>query len=123
MIGNDGRVRVCDFGIAGKLKKCGDLNKQIGSVPYMAPEVLEAEHYGFKVDIWSLGCVLYEMVTHERAFEHRLYGKLIKLIKAGDYKPLPADTSASLKDLIANMIKVNVDDRFSVNQCLEHRWF
>ena len=94
MIGNDGRVRVCDFGIAAKLKKKGDLHDQAGSLIYMAPEVLMEQDYGVKVDIWSLGCVLYEMVTHERAFDHQMRGKLVKLIKAGDYKPLPAHTSA-----------------------------
>ena len=63
------------------------------------------------------------MLTHERAFDSPSIGKLKKLISASTYKPLPNDASESLKDLLANMLKVDVEKRFTVNQCLEHRWF
>jgi serine/threonine protein kinase len=92
MIGNDGRVRIVDFGIAAKIKAKEFIKESTGTMLYSAPEVL-MNHTQQCSDVWSLGCVLYQMVTHDFPFNHDSTGHLIKLIKAGTYKPLPEGTS------------------------------
>jgi serine/threonine protein kinase len=67
MIGNDNRVRMCDFGISSKAKT-HFLKTNIGTNVFKAPEVLK-QNYDQKCDIWSLACLLYNMVTADYAFD------------------------------------------------------
>ena len=62
-------VKVGDFGISKMLGE-GDINTrtQCGTPYYMPPEVVLGKPYGPKADIWSLGCVLYELCTFKRPF-------------------------------------------------------
>ncbi len=56
----------------------------VGTVPYMAPEQLEGEAADGRVDIWALGCVLYEMATGQRPFEEETQAGLISAIMRGE---------------------------------------
>jgi len=67
MIGNDNRVRLCDFGISIKVKS-SSLQTNTGTDVFKAPEVY-SKNYDQKCDIWSLGCLLYNMVTADYAFD------------------------------------------------------
>jgi serine/threonine protein kinase len=115
MIGSDGEIRICDFGISEKIdKKNPVLTERIGTMTYMAPEVLKG-WYGQEADIWSLGCLLYFLITHTDAFDCRGLGFLMKAIKSGNYVPLTDKVSDKIKDLIANMLKVDPKERFSLD--------
>ncbi|CAK5050739.1 unnamed protein product [Meloidogyne enterolobii] len=64
-------LKLCDFGIALKLESGQRLKGKIGApgtLNYLAPEILGACEYDFKADIWSLGCVVFEMIEREKAF-------------------------------------------------------
>lgn len=70
MIGEDGRVRILDFGLA-KLGHGLDLTKAgstVGTTAYMSPEQASGEEVDFRADLWSLGVILYEMLAGKRAF-------------------------------------------------------
>jgi serine/threonine protein kinase len=58
----NGTVKLCDFGFCKKLKKDEKTKTMCGSPLYMAPEILFGHAYNFKVDVWSLGVLLYEMI-------------------------------------------------------------
>lgn len=59
----DGHIRLADFGLS-KLQTPKDLNETYcGSAEYMSPEMLNGEAYSYGIDYYSLGAVLYEMVT------------------------------------------------------------
>ena len=123
MIGQDGCPRFCDFGVAKKVKSENNLRTDVGTDRYKAPEVF-LRQYDEKCDIWALGVVLYQMVIGDTAFDNdEGLGSMIKNIKQGNYKPIPDSVSDELKDLLSNMIKVDIKDRFSASQCLEHPWF
>jgi NIMA (never in mitosis gene a)-related kinase len=66
----DGRMKLGDFGIARVLEHTFQLCRtEIGTPFYMSPEICEGKSYNSKTDIWSLGCILYELCTLKRAFQ------------------------------------------------------
>lgn len=73
----DGKIRIGDFGIAKIFNQTKDLaGSMVGTPLYMSPEQYSSKKYGFKSDIWSFGCCLYEMCNLKHAFEG-----LVKIIK------------------------------------------
>lgn len=83
----DGTIKMGDFGIAVQLNSTGSFAKTvIGTPTYMAPEVIREEPYNHKSDVWSLGCVLYEMCTLRPAFNGRNMKMLVLKIVKGNKK-------------------------------------
>ena len=79
----------------------------------MAPEVLHGDGYDFKSDIWSLGCLLYELTVLKSPFKSEglnLYS-LFQKISQGDYQPLPEKYSQELRTLAYSMIATKSEDR------------
>lgn len=71
-------IKLGDFGIARVLQNtCDCAQTQIGTPFYISPEICNSEAYNQKSDIWSLGCVLYELATLRHAFD----GKDINIVK------------------------------------------
>lgn len=67
---HNGQVKLADFGFCKALSSHQDLSQtMVGSPIYMAPEILLGHDYTIKADIWSLGCVLYEMLYGECPYE------------------------------------------------------
>ncbi|XP_029025022.1 G protein-coupled receptor kinase 5 isoform X2 [Betta splendens] len=64
-----GHIRISDLGLAVKLQEEGGLVRgRVGTLGYMAPEVIRREHYGISVDWWGLGCLIYEMAAGHPPF-------------------------------------------------------
>lgn len=63
LLSYQGVVKLCDFGISGKLKDSIARSRQLGCVGYMAPERLETSTYDVRADVWSLGIALFELAT------------------------------------------------------------
>ena len=57
-----GHVRISDLGLAVELKDNEPIKGRVGTVGYMAPEIVKNERYSYGVDWWSLGCLIYEMI-------------------------------------------------------------
>jgi serine/threonine protein kinase len=74
--------------------------------------------YSFKSDIWSLGCVLYELTTLKHAFAANNIGALVLKIIRGKYPPIPAHYSGALRDLVAQTLQQDPDERPTVEQIL-----
>ena len=119
------RVKVGDFGTATTFDKGSAQNKIVGSSYYIAPEVLQ-QNYNEKCDLWSCGVILYMLLSSTPPFGGDTDEEIIKNVKTGVYslKGDPWDNiSKKAKDLISNLLEVDVNKRFSAEQALNHPWF
>lgn len=71
LLDDNGHIRISDLGLAIELPEGQKAKGRVGTVGYMAPEVISHERYGFSVDWWGLGCILYEMLQGECPFRRR----------------------------------------------------
>lgn len=113
-------VKIGDFGIARVLENTSEVAvTMLGTPYYMSPEVCRGEPYGEKSDMWSMGCVLYEMCVLRRAFEAQSLLGLVYCIVSERYDPIPGDRySQGVADLIALLLSKSADDRPSAEQVM-----
>lgn len=137
-------VKLTDFGLSAhlpikrvgekkqlkKLKKYNKLKELWGTTEYFAPEMYE-KAYGFQVDIWALGCLLYEMLTGELAFptpevKSSLFDRIMlnsgKDVRIFETRDSWNSISALGQSLIKGMLRVDPVRRFDIDECLEHPW-
>ncbi|XP_069388796.1 serine/threonine-protein kinase Nek5 isoform X2 [Paralichthys olivaceus] len=113
------KVKLGDFGIARMLNNTMELARTcVGTPHYLSPEICESRPYNNKTDIWSLGCVLYELCTRRHPFEGSSLRQLVSKICRGRYNPVPSCYSYDLRLLVTQLFKVNPRDRPSVSSVL-----
>ena len=96
-------------------------HSKVGTPLYMSPEVLRGDGYDFKSDVWSLGCLLYELAMLKSPFKSEglnLYA-LFQKISNGDYQKLPGEYSDELTSLAYLMISTDAVDRPDVAHVCE----
>ncbi|KAK7241209.1 protein serine/threonine kinase [Aureococcus anophagefferens] len=110
----NGTVKVGDLGLGRMMSEhTFEAHSKVGTPLYMSPEVLRGDGYDWKSDVWSLGCVLYELAMLRSPFKAEglnLYSLFQKISKA-DYEPLPDTYSAPLRDLATAMLSVDPAER------------
>jgi eukaryotic-like serine/threonine-protein kinase len=108
------QVKVLDFGIAKALSRTRKLTRnEFGSVAYASPERLESGEVDAQSDLWSVGVLLYEMVTGIQPFRAETTGKLEQMIRARvPPAPLPDDCPEPLKRIILKMLAPDINRRY-----------
>lgn len=127
-------VKICDFGFScrmtgkenaenGESKQNYELLKTwCGSPPYAAPELFEGQPYiGSRIDIWSLGVLLYAMLCGILPFSSQSYQSLKLQVLRGDFN-MPFFVSPDAVNLINRMLVVRSDRRYTAKQVLETPW-
>jgi NIMA (never in mitosis gene a)-related kinase len=110
-LGEDNSVKLGDFGLSKVMQSHDFASTYVGTPFYMSPEICAAEKYTLKSDIWSLGCIIYELCTREPPFNAKTHYQLVQKIKEGKIAPLPAVYSAELFTIIKDCLRVNPDRR------------
>jgi protein-serine/threonine kinase len=125
LISNEGRVQLCDFGVAAQLSSTSLRRNTMAGTPYwMAPEVImEGTSYDVKADIWSLGITIYEIATGNPPYCDKEAIRAMQLITKS--KPPRLDGkqySALLKEIIALCLDENAEERLSAEELLKTKF-
>ncbi|KAH7711196.1 Protein KIN-29 [Aphelenchoides avenae] len=123
LLDKKGNVKLIDFGFSNYQKPDALLSTWCGSPPYAAPELLLAQEYnGTMSDVWSLGVVLYILVTAGFPFPGDSVDKLKRAV-LGEHLKIPFWVSVECADLIRKMLTVSPAKRYTLTQVIQHRWF
>ncbi|KAH9499422.1 SIK kinase 3 [Bulinus truncatus] len=115
-------IKIADFGFSNFFSPSTLLKTWCGSPPYAAPELFEGVEYDApKVDIWSLGVVLYVLVCGALPFDGSTLQSLRNRVLAGKYR-IPFYMTRDCENLISNMLVVDSQRRYSVSQIVQHSW-
>ena len=104
-LGAEGRVKIGDMNVS-KVAKKGLLFTQAGTPYYASPEVWKDQPYDSKSDIWSVGCILYEMITLRPPFRAENMEGLYKRVIRGYYSKIPSNYSQDLSLLVRSLLQV-----------------
>jgi len=119
-------VKIADFGFSKSFAEEGEkLQTSCGSPGYVAPEILTAECYDKSVDMWSVGVIIYILLSGYPPFYADSAPALFKKIMDVKYDfddSVWDDISDSAKDLIRNLLVKDPAKRFTAVQCLAHPW-
>jgi NIMA (never in mitosis gene a)-related kinase len=110
-LGEDNSVKLGDFGLAKMIQSHDFASTYVGTPFYMSPEICAAEKYTLKSDIWSLGCIIYELCSREPPFNAKSHFQLVQKIKEGKISALPSIYSAELMGVVKDCLRVNPDRR------------
>jgi NIMA (never in mitosis gene a)-related kinase len=121
---NPSVLKLGDFGVAKVLERTGQMARTcVGTPGYLSPEICGNRQYNSKSDIWSLGCVLYQLMTLRPPFTGRNMNQLLIAIVRGHFPPMPARYSYELRQTVATMLRKNPEDRPSAEALLRKRLF
>ena len=115
----NGHAKLGDLNVS-KVAKRGLGYTQTGTPYYASPEVWKDLPYDNKSDIWSLGCVLYEMITLHPPFRARNMEELYKRVLSGNLSKLPNKFSSDLFEVVCLLIQVNSNKRPTCEAILNH---
>ncbi|PIC16357.1 hypothetical protein B9Z55_022992 [Caenorhabditis nigoni] len=122
LLGKDSKIKLIDFGFSNFQTPDQLLNTWCGSPPYAAPELLLGNSYdGMKADIWSMGVLLYILVTGGFPFGSESVNDLKRSVLSGVVK-IPYWVSVECADFIRKMLVLNPTKRMTIQNVLAHRW-
>ncbi|CAD6258182.1 unnamed protein product [Miscanthus lutarioriparius] len=105
----NGSVKLADFGLADEMSNFNVVKKGIGSVYWMAPEVVNPKKtHGLPADIWSLGCTVLEMLTRQIPFPNVEWTKVLYMIGRREQPPIPKYLSKEAQDFIRRCMVAGV---------------
>ena len=120
LLGKNGQVKLADFGLS--IKVTSKLDRQIGTHWFMAPELIKSNKYDCKVDIWSFGIMLIEMI--DGACPYSLVGgktAMELIIRKGVPEIANKDAVDNVvKDLLRLCLKVDPKLRYTASELLDH---
>ncbi|MES1912394.1 MAG: hypothetical protein MHM6MM_004677 [Cercozoa sp. M6MM] len=116
-------VKLGDFGIARRLDHTAEMAQTVVGTPYsMSPEVCESKPYSYKSDVWSLGCLLYELLVLKHPFQApNLLNLVWRIVQVEPPKltSFRSDLSDEVVDLVNSLLVKNPDERPSVDEIMQ----
>jgi NIMA (never in mitosis gene a)-related kinase len=114
----DNIIKIGDLGVSKIVEEKFDLDYRVGTPLYLAPEFIKQIAYDFKVDIWSLGCSLFHLLTFEPPFYEEHINLLENKILQEEPYRIPSYYSDTLSDFIFLMLSKNPHVRPSTKECI-----
>jgi serine/threonine protein kinase len=103
-IAEDGSIKIGDMNVSKRLNQ-GNLKTQIGTPYYMSPEIWQNRPYNSSCDLWSLGCMVYELCALRPPFTGNDFPALKRSVLSGRYSSIPGKYSSQLGKTIALLLK------------------
>ncbi|NXM70166.1 STK36 kinase, partial [Serilophus lunatus] len=120
LLGKDGVVKLCDFGFARAMSIHTMVLTSIKGTPlYMSPELVEERPYDHTADLWSVGCILYELFVGTPPFYTKSIFQLISLIIKDPVK-WPTTMSPVFKSFLQGLLMKDPHQRLSWPELLSH---
>lgn len=123
-ITNNYQIKLGDFGVSRTLESSLQLASTHAGTPiYMSPEILLSKKYSYPTDVWSLGCILYELITFQQPFPPASMFTLVNAIVTQDPPPIHLNYSSKLKTLVTLLLVKEPEFRISLDKILESSLF
>ena len=113
-----GQIKLGDFGVSKNLESLKMATTFIGSMNYLAPEIVEGKNYSFEADIWSLGVTFYELMTFKKPFEGNFPAVYLKIVK-DEVEPITDFYSKEFRNVIYNMLNKDPSKRLTAKEILK----
>ncbi|XP_036961748.1 serine/threonine-protein kinase MARK1 isoform X4 [Acanthopagrus latus] len=118
----DMNIKIADFGFSNEFTLGSKLDTFCGSPPYAAPELFQGKKYdGPEVDVWSLGVILYTLVSGSLPFDGQNLKELRERVLRGKYR-IPFYMSTDCENLLKKLLVLNPGKRGSLQQIMKDRW-
>ncbi|XP_075943059.1 serine/threonine-protein kinase MARK2 isoform X5 [Anarhichas minor] len=118
----DMNIKIADFGFSNEFTMGNKLDTFCGSPPYAAPELFQGKKYdGPEVDVWSLGVILYTLVSGSLPFDGQNLKELRERVLRGKYR-IPFYMSTDCENLLKKFLILNPSKRGSLEQIMRDRW-
>jgi len=124
-------IKLADFGFTSKMRENG-LRSVVGTPPYMAPELVKLRSkdkkipsYGLEVDAWSIGIILYILLSGIHPFQIDDEDEMLDNIEVGEWEWMGDNwdqVSDDAKDLIRRLMDPNPRSRLTIEEALNHPW-
>ncbi|KAK9986422.1 hypothetical protein SO802_031373 [Lithocarpus litseifolius] len=120
---NNSTLKIADFGFARSLQPRGLAETLCGSPLYMAPEIMQLQKYDAKADLWSVGAILFQLVTGKTPFTGNNQIQLLQNIMRSTELHFPldiTDLSSDCKDLCQKLLRRNPVERLTFEEFFNH---
>ncbi|XP_060610214.2 serine/threonine-protein kinase MARK1 isoform X2 [Anolis sagrei] len=122
LLDGDMNIKIADFGFSNEFTLGNKLDTFCGSPPYAAPELFQGKKYdGPEVDVWSLGVILYTLVSGSLPFDGQNLKELRERVLRGKYR-IPFYMSTDCENLLKKLLVLNPVKRGSLEQIMKDRW-
>ncbi|XP_054836457.1 serine/threonine-protein kinase MARK1 isoform X2 [Eublepharis macularius] len=122
LLDGDMNIKIADFGFSNEFTIGNKLDTFCGSPPYAAPELFQGKKYdGPEVDVWSLGVILYTLVSGSLPFDGQNLKELRERVLRGKYR-IPFYMSTDCENLLKKLLVLNPVKRGSLEQIMKDRW-
>ena len=122
---NDSFIKLADFGFAARVHETNSLSKQCGTPFFVSPEILMRKGYDQQSDMWSVGCIVYLLLSGNLPFMGRSQKELFRKIVAGKYDFEDDEwneISPEAKDLVQQLLVLDPSKRITAADAVRHEW-
>jgi len=122
---NDSYIKLADFGFAARVHEPKSLSKQCGTPFFVSPEILMRKGYDHQSDMWSVGCIVYLLLSGNLPFMGRSQKELFRKIVSGKFEFDDEEwegVSEDAKDLVRKMLVLDPEKRITASGAIRHQW-